>query len=79
VLLDASGNAKVADFGTVREGAAKGAGGAKPTATHTHTGAVVGTSGYMPGTSFPCPLPLSFFSSPCIYNPLQWSTLREEK
>jgi hypothetical protein len=45
VLLDAAGNAKVADFGTVRdikegpEGKAQG--------THASTKLVVGTKGYM--------------------------------
>jgi serine/threonine protein kinase len=42
VLLDDRDNAKVADFGTVREGVTKDA------ATHTITGAAVGTNGYMP-------------------------------
>jgi serine/threonine protein kinase len=46
VLLDAQLNAKVADFGTVREGTRKGAGQTKGAATHTHT--AVGTHGYMP-------------------------------
>ena len=51
VLLEDRGNglvAKVADFGTVREGTRKGAGGTKEAATHTLTGARVGTHGYMP-------------------------------
>jgi serine/threonine protein kinase len=42
ILLDAQGVAKVADFGTVRDGVTKGS------ATHTLTRAVVGTTGYMP-------------------------------
>jgi serine/threonine protein kinase len=40
VLLDAAGNAKVADFGTAREGAAAGSG-----ASHLTTGNIVGTQG----------------------------------
>ena len=44
VLLDASGNAKVADFGTVREGVGQGAG---TRVTHVHTENAVGTRGYM--------------------------------
>jgi hypothetical protein len=50
VLLDDHGSgiiAKVADFGTVREGARKGPGGTKDAATHTLTGARVGTHGYV--------------------------------
>ena len=41
VLLDGAGNAKVADFGTAREGAAIGSG-----ATHASTTTVIGTHGY---------------------------------
>ena len=44
MLLDASGNAKVADFGTVREGVGQGAG---TRVTHVHTENAVGTRGYM--------------------------------
>jgi hypothetical protein len=44
VLLDASGNAKVADFGTVRMGVAPGAG---TRVTHRVTKNAVGTRGYM--------------------------------
>ena len=46
MLLDAAGNAKVADFGTVREGAKKGKHGTVN--THALTGLIVGTKGYMP-------------------------------
>jgi serine/threonine protein kinase len=49
ILLDEHGNVKVADFGTVRAGVTQqGAGNAKNAATHTLTGAAVGTQGYMP-------------------------------
>ena len=51
MLLDDRGSgliAKVADFGTVREGTRKGAGDTTQAATHTLTGARVGTHGYMP-------------------------------
>jgi serine/threonine protein kinase len=43
ILLDRSGSAKVADFGTVREGAKKGV----IDSTHASTRLVVGTKGYM--------------------------------
>jgi hypothetical protein len=46
VLLDAAGTAKVADFGTVREGAKPGEHGTVN--THAKTSLVVGTKGYMP-------------------------------
>jgi serine/threonine protein kinase len=46
VLLDAAGNAKIADFGTVREGAKAGKHGTIN--THALTGFIVGTKGYMP-------------------------------
>jgi serine/threonine protein kinase len=52
VLLDDRGSrliAKLADFGTVRESTQGGPGDdAKPAATHSLTGAIVGTQGYMP-------------------------------
>jgi serine/threonine protein kinase len=46
VLLNAHGQAKVADFGTASNGAA--AGGAETTLTHNITANVMGTRGYMP-------------------------------
>jgi hypothetical protein len=45
VMLDDRNNAKIADFGTVREGVRKGPGGTKGAATHTRTAAAVGTQG----------------------------------
>jgi serine/threonine protein kinase len=51
VLLDDRGSglvAKVADFGTVREGTRKGAGDTRGVVTHTLTSTRVGTNGYMP-------------------------------
>jgi serine/threonine protein kinase len=46
VLLDAAGNAKVADFGTAKEGLKKDQEG-KTEGTHASTKLVVGTKGYM--------------------------------
>jgi serine/threonine protein kinase len=48
VLLDDQGNAKVADFGTVREGVKKGEDDTQGMATHTVTARCVGTTAYMP-------------------------------
>jgi serine/threonine protein kinase len=47
VLLDQNGNAKVADFGTVREGIEEG-GANSAMRTHASTAVIVGTHAYMP-------------------------------
>jgi serine/threonine protein kinase len=72
VMLDDRNNAKVADFGTVREGVRKGSGRTKGAATHTWTAAAVGTHGYMPRTfALPhtgVPSPLSVVASSGVHH-----------
>ena len=77
MLLDEAGNAKVADFGTVRECALGRKEGEQRTATHTFTGLRVGTRGYTsrkpPALALALALALAFRALCCRFcMPLRW-------